>query len=186
MQRDTSFVNNLEELVIVGGAFFSSGNVNPAAEANIYADPEAADLVFTSGANIVVIGINLTTQVTLSAEHLEGIRDSEWRFGKLMFDMCAFYRKWHLESDHFDGIFLHDPTCMAAIIRPSLFTYKTGAVRVETQGICAGHTLFDQGLKTWVGHNPWTQAPHVRLAWTVDVGGVRTLVMDLLTRPESK
>ncbi len=47
------------------------------------------------------------------------------------------------------GIFLHDPTCMAALLDPSLFTYKTGALRVETKGICVGHTLLDMGLKKY-------------------------------------
>lgn len=48
------------------------------------------------------------------------------------------------------GIFLHDPVSFVALVRPDLFTYKKGVVRVETQGICAGHTLLDQGLKKYV------------------------------------
>ena len=45
------------------------------------------------------------------------------------------------------GIFLHDPVSFAALVRPDLFTFKKGVVRVETQGICMGHTLMDDGLK---------------------------------------
>ena len=48
------------------------------------------------------------------------------------------------------GIFLHDPVSFVALVRPDLFTYKKGVVRVETQGICVGHTLLDQGLKKYV------------------------------------
>lgn len=47
----------------------------------------------------------------------------------------------------FIGIFLHDPVSFMALLRPDLFTFKRGVVRVETQGICTGHTLMDQGLK---------------------------------------
>lgn len=57
------------------------------------------------------------------------------------------------------GIFLHDPTCFAALIKPQLFEYKNGAVRVETQGICTGHTLMDFGLKKCVFlifHSIWS------------------------------
>lgn len=48
------------------------------------------------------------------------------------------------------GIFLHDPVSFVAVVRPDLFTYKKGVVRVETQGISVGHTLMDQGLKRYV------------------------------------
>lgn len=48
------------------------------------------------------------------------------------------------------GIFLHDPVSFIALVRPDLFKYKKGVVRVETQGICIGHTLMDQGLKKYV------------------------------------
>lgn len=48
------------------------------------------------------------------------------------------------------GIFPHDPVSFVALVQPDLFTYKTGVVRVETQGICTGHTLMDQGLKKYV------------------------------------
>lgn len=48
------------------------------------------------------------------------------------------------------GIFLHDPTCMAALLDPSLFTFRKGAVRVETVGRCVGHTILDYGLKQYV------------------------------------
>lgn len=47
------------------------------------------------------------------------------------------------------GIFLHDPVSFVALVRPDLFTYKKGVVRVETQGMCVGHTLMDQGLKKY-------------------------------------
>jgi inosine-uridine nucleoside N-ribohydrolase len=50
----------------------------------------------------------------------------------------------------FTGIYLHDPTCMAALLDPTLFTFKKGAVRVETEGLCVGHTLLDMGLKKYV------------------------------------
>jgi inosine-uridine nucleoside N-ribohydrolase len=52
--------------VILGGAYSVNGNVNPAAEANIFGDPDAADIVFTSGADILAVGINITHQVVLS------------------------------------------------------------------------------------------------------------------------
>ncbi|CAA0814314.1 Uridine nucleosidase 1 [Striga hermonthica] len=106
VKRDSSFASKVKRIVILGGAFFALGNVNPAAEANIYGDPEAADIVFTSGANIDVVGINITTQVKMTDVHLDELRRSEGRHAKFICDMCKFYRDWHVKSDGVHGNFL--------------------------------------------------------------------------------
>jgi uridine nucleosidase len=180
VQKDPDFAKNLGQLVVLGGAFNACGNVNPAAEANIFCDPEAADITFTAGMKTLAIGINLTTQVVFSEEDLLEIRDSGGKFGQYVYECCRFYHQWHIESDHFDGIFLHDPTCMAALLDPSLFTFRKGAVRVETVGRCVGHTILDYGLKNWKGNNPWVGVPPVDVGITVDVDGVRNLVKKYL------
>ncbi|KAI3985085.1 hypothetical protein MKX01_027171 [Papaver californicum] len=179
---DASFASKVKRIVVLGGSFFASGNVNPAAEANIYGDPEAADVVFTSGANIDVVGINITTQCTLTDEDLSDLRESKGRHAQFLSDMCKFYRDWHVKSDGLCGIFLHDPVSFVALVRPDLFTYKKGVVRVEMQGICVGHTLMDQGLKTWNSSNPWTGYSPISVAWTVDVDKVVSYIKDLLMK----
>ncbi|KAK9170436.1 hypothetical protein Syun_002576 [Stephania yunnanensis] len=103
IKSDSTFASNVKKIVVLGGAFFALGNVNPAAEANIYGDPEAADVVFTSGANIVVVGINITTQVKLTDEDLAELRESKGRHAQLLSDMCKFYRDWHVKSDGLHG-----------------------------------------------------------------------------------
>ncbi|KAL1313873.1 hypothetical protein HN51_040640 [Arachis hypogaea] len=183
IKRDSSFASKVKRIVILGGSFFALGNVNPAAEANIYNDPEAADIVFTSGANIAVVGINITTQVRLTDADLLDLKESSGKHASLLGDMCKFYRDWHVKSDGVHGIFLHDPVSFVAVVRPDLFTYRKGVVRVETQGICTGHTLMDQGLKQWNSSNPWTGYSPVSVAWTVDVEGVLNYVRDLLMKP---
>ncbi|XP_054798412.1 uridine nucleosidase 1 isoform X1 [Prosopis cineraria] len=183
IRRDSSFARKVKRVVILGGAFFALGNVNPAAEANIYGDPEAADIVFTSGANIVVVGINITTQVIFTDADIFQLRNSRGKHGQLICKMCKFYRDWHVKSDGVYGIFLHDPVSFVALVRPDLFTYKRGVVRVETQGLCVGHTLMDQGLKKWNSNNPWTGFSPVSVAWTVDVDGVIKYVKETLMKP---
>jgi uridine nucleosidase len=183
IKRDSSFASKVKRVVILGGAFFALGNVNPAAEANIYGDPEAADVVFTSGANIVVVGINITTQVQFKDADLLELRQSNGKYAQILSDMCKFYRDWHVKSDGVHGIFLHDPVSFVALVRPDLFTYKKGVVRVETQGICVGHTLLDQGLKKWNSSNPWSDYSPVSVAWTVNVEGVLEYIRKLLMKP---
>ncbi|CAN0880023.1 Uridine nucleosidase 1 [Linum grandiflorum] len=182
IKRDSSFASKVKKIVVLGGAFFALGNVNPAAEANIYGDPEAADVVFTSGADIVVVGINITTQVKFTDDDLLGLRQSKGKYAQVICNMCKFYRDWHLKSDGVHGIFLHDPVSFVAVVRPDLFTYRKGVVRVETQGICVGHTLMDQGLKNWNSSNPWSGYSPVAVAWTVDVEKVLEYVKKQLTK----
>lgn len=111
------------------------------------------------------------------------------------------------------GIFLHDPVSFVALVRPDLFTYKSGVVRVETQGISVGHTLMDQGIKKyvhncttflpnfsavfvhnpfpavcnvscrWNSDNPWSGYSPVSVAWTVKVDEVTNYVKELLMKP---
>lgn len=183
IKRDSSFASKVKKVVILGGAFFAAGNVNPAAEANIYGDPEAADIVFTCGAEIVVVGINITTQVTFTDADLSELRKSKGKHSQFLCDMTKFYRDWHVKSDGVHGIFLHDPVCFAALLRPDLFSYRKGVVRVETQGICVGHTLMDQGLKKWNSSNPWSGYSPVSVAWTVDVPKVLAYIKGLLMKP---
>lgn len=183
VKRDSTFARKVKKVVVLGGSFFALGNINPAAEANIYGDPEAADVVFTSGANIVVVGINITTQVQLTDDDLDELRRSKGRHAQILCDMSKFYRDWHVASDGVHGIFLHDPVSFMALIRPDLFTYKEGVVRVETQGLCVGHTLMDQGLKKWNSSNPWTGYSPVSVAWTVNVDEVLKHVKELLMKP---
>ncbi|KAG2686562.1 hypothetical protein I3843_09G011400 [Carya illinoinensis] len=183
IKRDSSFASKVKRVVVLGGAFFALGNVNPAAEANIYGDPEAADVVFTSGANIVVVGINITTQVKFTDADLLELRQSKGKHAQFLSDICKFYRDWHVKSDGVYGIFLHDPVSFVALVRPDLFTYKKGVVRVETQGICVGHTLMDQGLKVWNTSNPWSGYSPASVAWTVNVEEVVDYVRKLLMKP---
>ncbi|XAR64663.1 Uridine nucleosidase [Bertholletia excelsa] len=183
IKRDSSFVSKVKRVVILGGSFFALGNVNPAAEANIYGDPEAADVVFTSGADVIVIGINITTQVKMADFDLDELRQSQGKHAQIISNMCKFYRDWHVKSDGIHGIFLHDPVCFVALVRSDLFTYKKGVVRVETQGICLGHTLMDQGLKKWNSSNPWSGYSPISVAWTVNVDEVLNYIKKLLMKP---
>ncbi|XP_076907542.1 uridine nucleosidase 1-like [Bidens hawaiensis] len=102
IKRDSSFATKVKRVVILGGAFFALGNMSP--EANIYGDPEAADIVFTSGANITVVGINITEQVKLTDDDLDELRRrSTGKHAKFLGDITKFYRDWHAESEGLKG-----------------------------------------------------------------------------------
>eukprot|EP00252_Welwitschia_mirabilis_P020125 TRINITY_DN4860_c0_g2_i1.p1 TRINITY_DN4860_c0_g2~~TRINITY_DN4860_c0_g2_i1.p1 ORF type:complete len:329 (+),score=60.84 TRINITY_DN4860_c0_g2_i1:209-1195(+) len=184
IRKDKSFTSKVKRIVVLGGSFFASGNVNPAAEANIYGDPEAADIVFTSGADILVVGIHITTQVMLTEQELCELKNSQGPYGKYIYDICQFYREWYLKADGVNAICPHDPTCLVALVRPDLFKWKSGAVRVETQGICKGHTLIDLGLKKWKAENPWSGIKPISVAWSVNVPEVKRYIKEVLKTPK--
>jgi inosine-uridine nucleoside N-ribohydrolase len=163
---DPEFVKNVRQIIVLAGAFLVNGNVNPAAEANVIGDPEAADVVFICGADVLVIGINITHQVFLTAEQMEVVGRSKGKFGKYLYEATKFYFDYHLYAYDIDGIYLHDPTTMIAAIDPSLFTYKEGVVRVQQEGICRGMTVFSDAIKRYVSDN-WTLPVHSPAALTL-------------------
>ncbi|GJM99585.1 hypothetical protein PR202_ga16703 [Eleusine coracana subsp. coracana] len=182
VDKVSQFPGEVKKIVVLGGSFFAAGNATPSAEANIHSDPEAADIVFTSGADVSVVGLNITLQVSFIDDDLLELRNSKGKHAQFLCDVCNFYRDWHVKSYGAPVVFLHDPVCFAALVRPEFFTFKKGVVRVETQGICTGHTSMDLGLKKWNSENPWTGYSPISVAWTVDVPKVVAFVKELVTK----
>src|SRR5207302_4090089 len=135
----------IKELVIMGGAYgvteYGVGNVTPAAEFNIYADPEAAKIVFESGIPLEAVGLDVTmipkNQLTLTEYAV--IKKSKGR-------VAAFAATILNKNIHKHRIFaLHDPTTVATKIRPSCFRFVSYSVQVETKGeITTGMTVADK------------------------------------------
>jgi inosine-uridine nucleoside N-ribohydrolase len=103
VELDPTFAKKVGQIVILGGAFAVNGNVNPAAEANVFGDPEAADIVFICGANILVIGIDITHQVYWTGKDLEDLGRANGRFSKYLYDASKFYADYHRSSYDING-----------------------------------------------------------------------------------
>lgn len=180
IQLDPAFVKNVAQIIILGGAFSVSGNVNPAAEANIFGDPEAADIVFTSGADILAIGINVTHQVVFTDADREMLVGSKGEFADYLDKILEVYFAYHREAYGTKGVYLHDPTTLLAAVNPDLLTYTEGVVRVQTSGITRGLTLLYNTQKSFGEVTEWSDKPTVKVAVTVDAPAVMKLVMDRL------
>ncbi|CAN0830418.1 Probable uridine nucleosidase 2 [Linum grandiflorum] len=141
IESDPAFVKNVGQIVLLGGAFAVNGNVNPAAEANIFGDPEAADIVFTSGADVVAVGINVTHQVVLTGICLMYSLTFHVRTVYIKNCLHQLQSQIHVASWSFAGVYLHDPAVVLAAVDPSLMTYTEGVVRVQTCGITRGLTV---------------------------------------------
>ncbi|KAK7273432.1 hypothetical protein RIF29_14481 [Crotalaria pallida] len=181
IQLDPEFSKNIGQIVLLGGAFAVNGNVNPAAEANIFGDPDAADVVFTSGADVLAVGINVTHQVVFTDSDREKLASSNGNFAQYLHKILDVYFSYHLEAYNTKGVYLHDPTALLAAIDPSLFTCMEGVVRVQANGITRGLTLLYNKQKRFGEITEWSNKPSVKVAVTVDAPRVLKLVMDRLT-----
>lgn len=180
IQLDPNFTKNVEQIIVLGGAFSVNGNVNPAAEANIFGDPDAADIVFTSGADVLAVGINVTHQVVLTDADRDMMAQSDGNFAQYLCKILDVYFSYHRDSYSTKGVYLHDPTALLAAVNPSLITYTEGVVRVQTSGITRGLTILYNKQKRFAEVTEWSNKPTVKVAVTVDATTVVKLVMERL------
>ncbi|XP_034888825.1 probable uridine nucleosidase 2 isoform X2 [Populus alba] len=180
IELDPEFCKNIGQIVLLGGAFSVNGNVNPAAEANIFGDPDAADIVFTCGADILAVGINVTHQVVLTDAERDKLIQSNGKFAQYLCKILEVYFSYHHEAYSMRGVYLHDPTALLAAVNPSLLTYTEGAVRVQRTGITRGLTLLYNKQKSFGEVTEWTDKPTVKVAVTVDAPTVVKLLMERL------
>jgi inosine-uridine nucleoside N-ribohydrolase len=133
----------LERIVLMGGAF-GEGNVTPAAEFNIWADPEAAARVFESGIDVTMVGLDVTHKALMTSAHAERLR-STGRAGKLVADLFGFYSRFHRERYGWDGAPVHDACAVAHVIDPTLIKTEHRGVRIDTGGeLSRGRTNVDR------------------------------------------
>jgi uridine nucleosidase len=155
------------EVVIMGGAATVNGNVTPAAEANIIHDPHAADVVFRAGWPITMVGLDVTMKTIMTDDYLASLNTSDSRLGRFIYDISRFYREFHFKNYGLGGIHTHDPSAIAYIIDPSLFTTVSGPVRVVTEGIALGQTLLDR-RQQWSNTHAWSNIPPAKVCLDVD------------------
>ncbi len=141
MQRDPEFVSNVKAIVIMGGSLEEGGNITPHAEANIYHDPHAADVVCTAGNKVVLVGLDVTHRILCTPDDFSQIAAKAPNLGGMLQDMSHFYLKFYLEVAGLNGCSLHDPTAVIACTHPELFEMRSVAMSVSCEGDTSGATL---------------------------------------------
>src|SRR5262249_36923165 len=157
----------VREVVLMGGALYVPGNVSPVAEANIYDDPHAADLVFTTPWKVTMIGLDVTTKVKLSDELLSRVKAQNKTFGPFIWSISRFYADFHRQEHITGGIYPHDPSAVVYLAEPKIFEIKQGPVRVVCDGLAIGQTImaaYDYQFQL----PAWRDKPLVTAAVTVD------------------
>jgi purine nucleosidase len=169
-------VPKVREIVAMGGAYFEVGNITPAAEFNIYVDPQAADIVFRSGVPMTVMPLDVTHKALVTRPRNEAFRALGNRVGVATAEMTDFFERFDREKYGSDGAPLHDPTVTAFLLRPDLFEGRHVNVEVETGSeLTLGMTVADWWRVT-------DRAPNATFMGNLDADGFFGLLTERLAR----
>ena len=172
LERHEEAASKLERIVLMGGAI-AEGNVTPAAEFNIWADPEAAATVFRSGLDVTMIGLDVTHKALMTPEHGERLRKTG-RTGAFVAELLEFYSRFHREVYDFPGSPIHDAVAVAHVLDPSLVETKRRNVEIELESeLCRGRTVVDLWRRT-------EREPNARVGVDIDSDRFLELLLERL------
>ena len=157
-----------ERIVLMGGAV-AEGNITPAAEFNIWADPEAAARVFASEIEVTMIGLDVTHKALFTAAHIDRLAG---RVGEMVTELLHFYDRFHREVYGFDGSPIHDAVAVAHVIKPELVEtwHRNVEIDVESE-LCRGRTVVDLWRRT-------ERQPNAHVGVEIDADGFLELLIE--------
>ena len=167
LQRGPDAMSQVRRIYVMGGAVEVPGNVTPSAEFNIYADPHAASIVFDSGIDITLVGLDVGDAVGFERN------GTDWRTGTSIGEEVAarIMQGWFDLHPDRDVYVLCDPVTVAAAVAPDLFEYRQGTITVDEDGETRGRTRAEYG------------EGNVSIALGVDKDRARSFVLDRLATP---
>jgi len=157
-------------IVLMGGAI-GEGNMTPAAEFNIWADPEAAARVFASGLDLTMIGLDVTHRALLTPDWSERFRDVG-RVGTFVAELVEFFKRYHRRTYGWDGAPIHDAVALAHAFRPGIVTTERMNVEIETESeLTRGRTVADRWRRT-------DRAPNAHVGVEIDADAFLELLLE--------
>jgi purine nucleosidase len=176
MVKEPSLAGHLREIVMMGGAFSEGGNITPAAEFNIYVDPEAAARVLQCGAPITMIPLDCTHQALTTGQRLEKLRSIGTPVAEAFYHLLKFNKLFDERKYGWAGGPLHDATVIAYLLEPQLFRGRKVNIEVEcSSALTLGMTVVD-----WWGVTG--KKPNVFLLRDVNADAYFDLVIGRLAR----
>ena len=143
MRIEPKIIDKIEQVVLMGGSI-ANGNVSPAAEYNIYADPEAAHIVFNSGVKVLMVGLDVTRKLMVLPEIIKRMDNIKNRLSKLFVDLMNVFNDNQQRVFGLPGGPLHDPLTIAYLIDPTILTTRKTNCEIDiTGGPSYGRTNVD-------------------------------------------
>lgn len=144
LSRAPDIAARIREVVLMGGGYFEGGNITPSAEFNIYVDPEAAEIVFTSEIPLVVLPLDVTHQVLTTEKRIAAMRALGTYAGEVAAGWLEFFERYDEEKYGTDGGPLHDPNVIAYLLKPELYSGRHCNIEIETSSpLTMGETVVD-------------------------------------------
>ncbi|SFA75907.1 purine nucleosidase [Poseidonocella pacifica] len=176
LMKAPDIATRIQEIVLMGGAYFEVGNITPAAEFNIYVDPEAAEIVFGAGVPITVMPLDVTHKALVTTARNDAFRALGTPVGVAVAEMTDFFERFDKEKYGSDGAPLHDPCVIAYLLQPELFEGRFINVEIETRSqLTLGMTVAD-----WWGVTD--RAPNATFMGQIDAEGFFALLTERLAR----
>ncbi|MGH8001699.1 MAG: nucleoside hydrolase [Brasilonema sp.] len=161
-KKSPGILKKAKQIVIMGGAFFCAGNVTPHAEFNIWFNPEAAQTVFDSRDDIVVMPLDVTRHLIFTRDMVQAVvsqANPESKLSQFLTALCEFMIGTALgyrETARIPGFLVHDAATLGYLFYPETLMLRRAKVRVETKGEWTrGQTLIDNRPAPKTGANAW-------------------------------
>lgn len=176
---DPTIVHKIKEIVILGGTIYRPGNVSPIAEANIFNDYHAADIVFNAGWNISIIGLDISMKVLISEKELQELDNSNEQAKQFLAKINKFYQQFYIKKRNIvNGTVCHDATALCYFIDPDIFTKKQGYMRVITDGLARGGLVFKEQHQSYGDNDEmyWKDKPLVNACVDVNLSEIKKIL----------
>jgi len=171
IRREPAIVERVRQVSLMGGAY-TRGNTTPAAEFNIFADPEAAAAVFDAPWKLTMVGLDLTHQAGATDAVVERFSALGTPLSKIVVELLTFFGSTYKSVTGFDAPPVHDPCAVAYVINPALLTTEDAYVGVELKGtLTYGMTVTDF-------RDVYGRAHNTQVATKLDVDGFWDLLVD--------
>lgn len=164
-------LGNVSGISLMGGSALR-GNTTPAAEFNVWADPEAADIVFRSGLPIKMVGLDVTHTVLATPAVLDAFRDTGTELGRIGAELLTFFAGAYLDKFGMAAPPLHDPVAVLAVVHPDWMTWQRCRVDIELDG------RYTRGMTVVDLDGVVEEPPNVEVARAVDVDRFWALMVD--------
>ena len=172
--------SKVKEVIAMGGSVFAPGNVTPMAEANIYSDPEAADIVFNTNWPFTLVSLDITMKTILTDAEFTQIAKANTKISKFLQNISTFYIDFYVKHRNRKGCAMHDVVAVALPVASHLFKLEKGRLRVPTEGFCRGQTAAMPEHFTSEDAE-WNKRPMVNYTMDIDASKMRDLFVDTVS-----
>lgn len=173
--KEPKIKEKIEKIVLMGGAIYDS-NITPAAEFNIFVDPEAAKIVFSSGVPIVMVGLDVTNRALLTFDDIEKIEKMNGKISSVVGSLLRFFANANKEFFGFNGAPIHDALTIAYLVDEKVLTLKDYFVDIETEGtLTRGRTVVDV-------YGVLNKKPNASVAVNLDLKKFKEMIFEMINK----